>query len=126
MGPNSINGASDREEKAEQLARELRAKFQHLRGQRISIGAAARKYGVAHQTLSRWAQKGIIAVLGKQGKKKMLDEADVAYAAEVYHTREAMGPTSGAKIFDEKGRPYVLRFPDLARYRRKKKEDGDN
>ena len=111
-----------REERAEQIAEELRAKYEHLRGRRITVSDAERKYGVPNPTLSRWAKRGIIATLGHGRRRaRFLDEADVAYAASVYQTRKTKGQTSGARIFDDEGYPYVLKHPELAQKRREVK-----
>jgi transposase-like protein len=109
----------DREQQAEQLARQFKEKYNHLCGTRITVTEAAKKYDVGRSTLSRWAQRGLITILERTGKYTLLDEADVAYAAAVYHWRkEQTGEqTAGAPIFDAQGRPYILKYPDLARER---------
>ncbi len=77
--------------------------FDHLRGRPISISEASRRYKVPVSTISRWAQVGYIKRLGREGRKVLLDEADVAYCARVYVALEG-GP--GKRIFDSEGRPY--------------------
>ena len=72
----------------------------HLRGKPIHVSAAARKYHIPHGTLSRWAKKGIVRKLGKEKNRTLLDEADVAFCALVYHQRGGQGkwlfdPTTG-------------------------------
>ncbi len=98
---------------AEQDVRELakgqevvvvrREDFEHLRGNRLGIAEAARKYGLHHQTLSRWVRRGIIRSLGRSGNRVLVDEADVAYAATIYRLKEGR---KGMRIFDPKGQPY--------------------
>ena len=77
---------------------------EHLIGQAIHMGDASRKYGIPHPTLSRWAKKGFIPVLGKDGQKTLLDEGYVAYCATVYKNN----PGQGKRIFDKDGFPYYL------------------
>ena len=90
-------------------------KFKHLKGEKIGVYAASKKYSVAHSNLVRWAQAGYIYRDGKY-----LDEADVAYCALVYkEKKEEYGKRiAGAKIFDEQGNPYQVKFPDLSLKRR--------
>ena len=47
-------------------------------------------------------QRGLIRQLGKDGRKTLLDEADVAYCARVYQLNRGQGKW----VFDEEGRPY--------------------
>jgi predicted site-specific integrase-resolvase len=75
---------------------------EELRGTPISINEAARKYQLNTSTLTRWMQRGIIRKLGKDGRKTLLDEADVAYCARVYHLNSGQGKW----VFDGSGRPY--------------------
>jgi predicted site-specific integrase-resolvase len=73
-----------------------------LHGVSISINEAGRKYKLNTSTLTRWMQRGLIHQLGKEGRKTLLDEADVAYCARVYHQNSGQGKWA----FDEAGRPY--------------------
>jgi predicted site-specific integrase-resolvase len=75
---------------------------EELRGVPISINEAGRKYKINTSTLTRWMQRGLIRRLGKDGRKTLLDEADVAYCARVYQTNSGQGKW----VFDESGRPY--------------------
>lgn len=75
--------------------------FVHLKGEPISISDAARKYGIHTSTLTRWMQRGYIAQIGKDGRRTLLDEADVAYCAKVYLSDSGQGKW----LFDEKGKP---------------------
>ncbi len=75
---------------------------EELRGTLISINEAGRKYRLNTSTLTRWMQRGLIRQLGKQGRKTLLDEADVAYCARVYHLNSGQGKW----VFDSAGRPY--------------------
>lgn len=75
--------------------------FAHLKGEPISISEASRKYGIHTSTLTRWMQRGYIARIGKDGRRTLLDEADVAYCAKVYLSDSGQGKW----LFDEKGKP---------------------
>ncbi len=75
---------------------------EELRGMPISINEAGRKYKINTSTLTRWMQRGLIRQLGKDGRKTLLDEADVAYCARVY----LLNSGQGKWVFDEVGRPY--------------------
>jgi hypothetical protein len=67
----------------------IAGKFTHLCGQPISASEASRKYSKIHnlpisnQLFSRWGQLGHITVL-ERGYRLQLNEADVAYCAEIY------------------------------------------
>ncbi|MDX9991822.1 MAG: hypothetical protein RBS68_07190 [Anaerolineales bacterium] len=78
-------------------------KFAHLAGQAIWVSEAARKYGVAQQTVSIWAGKGIIRSLGKEKNRNLLDEQDVAYCVEIYSQRKGQGKW----VFNPDGTPYT-------------------
>ena len=73
-----------------------------LKGVPISINEAGRKYKLNTSTLTRWMQRGLIHQLGKDGRKTLLDEADVAYCAGVYRQNSGQGKWA----FDDAGRPY--------------------
>ena len=75
---------------------------EQLRGVPISINEAGRKYKLNTSTITRWMQRGLIHQLGKDGRKTLLDEADVAYCARVYQLNHGQGKW----VFDEAGRPY--------------------
>lgn len=78
-------------------------KFAHLQGIGIGMGEASRKYGVNTVTIHRWVKRGLIAVVGYQGKQKILiDEADIAYCAEV----QSHNPGQGHWIFNDDGTPF--------------------
>lgn len=79
-------------------------KHAHLAGVGIGMREAERKYSLRLITISRWVQKGFIRVIGKANKQKtLLDEADMAYCAEVYNEN----PGSGKRIFNTNGTPYT-------------------
>jgi len=57
-----------------------------LVGQRIRVSAAAHKYHVAQPMLTRWADRGLIAILRRAPRVLELDEADVKLATDLYAT----------------------------------------
>ncbi len=81
-------------------------KHEHLKGVPIGFTEASEKYGIYLSSLQRWYKKGIIAEIRRErtigGEKIYLDEADVAYCAEVYRVRGGQGRW----LFDENGLPY--------------------
>lgn len=77
-------------------------KHKHLKGVPIWISEAWRKYDISTKTLSRWASAGYIKTLGLDGNRVLLDEADVAYCAEVYRQRSGQGKW----LFNPDGTPY--------------------
>lgn len=77
-------------------------KFKRLKGKKIHVAAASRKYDVPHPTISRWVKKGFIPVIGKEGAQKLLlDESFVAYCAHIY----CLAPGSGRWAFTKDGLP---------------------
>ncbi len=96
-------------------------KFAHLREQPISASEASRKYSeiygisISNQLFSRWGQIGHITVL-ERGYRLQLDEAEVAYCAEIYAQKykEYEGKMAGVRIFDENGNPYQLKYREVA------------
>ncbi len=77
-------------------------KHAHLKGVPIWISEAERKYGVANPTISVWVKRGIIKVIGYDKNRKLIDEADMAYCAEIYNQRRGQGKW----LFDKNGLPY--------------------
>jgi len=104
----------------EQLKAVRREDFKRLRSRSISTSEAMRRYNVLGRTLRRWARRGLITVL-ESGYGMLLDEADVAYCAKIYHIRRMSESLSGAPLLDENGKPNLLKHPELSEYRRKKK-----
>jgi hypothetical protein len=68
--------------------------------------AAARHYGIPNQTISRWASRGIIRIVSRTAREIYLDNADMAYCAEIYFTRRA---SQGRWLFNKDGTPYIRR-----------------
>jgi hypothetical protein len=79
-------------------------KFTKLKGNKIHVAAASRKYDVPHPTISRWVKNGFIPVIGKEGAQKLLlDESYVAYCVHVY----CQAPGRGRWAFNKNGTPRV-------------------
>jgi hypothetical protein len=78
-------------------------KHMHLKGMVIGIAEAGRKYKVPRTTIGRWVQLGYIDRTGQQGQKILLDEAEVAYCAEIYKRRGGQGRW----LFRPDGTPYT-------------------
>lgn len=73
-------------------------KFDHLRGNLLGMNEAGLKHGVTSSTISRWVKQGQLEVKGTESRnKKLVDEADVAYLAELGRAKK-MRP--GKKVFD--------------------------
>ncbi len=87
----------------------------HLKGRPISISDASRKYGIHTSTLTRWMQRSYIARIGKDGRRTLLNEADVAYYASGYLANRGQGKWT----FDEKGKPITAGGKRLQRRRHK-------
>jgi excisionase family DNA binding protein len=96
-------------------------KFAHLQNEPITVTQAAQRYKLSRQTVLEWTSRSYIQVI-KPGYRMELNEADVAYCAEVYHQKaqEYDGRLRGVNIFDKYGNPYSVKHPELAIKRRKR------
>jgi excisionase family DNA binding protein len=77
----------------------------HLKNTPIWISDAGRKYDIPNPTIVRWVSKGIIKRLGTDKNKVLIDQADMAYCAEIYHNHRGQGKW----LFNPDGTPYVAR-----------------
>lgn len=102
------------------LSRIKREDFAHLEGQPITVSEAARKYEVPAATIHTWIHRGYLTPLGKVGRQRQINEADIAFCAAIYHVRKPFG--SRAPLLDKEGRPYLIKYPDLAKARRRSSE----
>jgi len=73
------------------------------RGNTISLSAACRKYGLSLRTIQQWVAKGYIPVVGQDKNRVLIDEAYIAYCAEVRKSR----PGQGRWLFNPDGTPYT-------------------
>ena len=103
-GETVVSEASVRELTPKEKLPEYK-KYAHLKGMSIWISDASRKYDIPNQTIVRWVAKGIIIRLGTDKNKVLIDQADVAYCAEIYHAH----PGQGKWLFNLDGTPYVPR-----------------
>jgi len=80
-------------------------KHSSKKGVGIGFTEAIEKYEVNLSTLYRWYKKGYVKEVKREkglgGEKIFLDEADVAYCAEVFKSRGGQGK----RVFDKKGLP---------------------
>ncbi len=95
--PDSSEALVDREEFAAVAGRLDRRQWENLRGQKIAINAAAKKYGLHSPTLLNWIRGGHIRVLDRDTYRVYLDEADVQFARA---------------LFDIAGKPGRALFPN--------------
>ncbi len=101
-----LEQTGERRKQAEEEARRIRSKYEHLKGRPIGVAEAGRKYGIPQSTVSKWMHRNYIKKIGQDGQKILLDEADVAYCAEVYRSRKGEGRRW---MFDKDGLPYILK-----------------
>jgi predicted site-specific integrase-resolvase len=64
--------------------------YEHLRGERIRLMEASRKYDVADQNLYRWAERRYIHILDQGFQRLELDEADVAYVVTIHRRAQEL------------------------------------
>jgi len=102
------------------LAAIRREDFAHLEGKPITVSEAAEKYGVPVATIHTWIHREYLSPLGKKGRQREINEAEIAYCAAIYHVRKRFG--TRAPLLNKDGSPYLLRDPELARLRRKAKQ----
>jgi hypothetical protein len=113
------NGNGDNGRKSQTKEEIITAKFIHLEGQPITLSEAAEKYDIPRGTIESWYYRAkYIQPIPPDSYPANFDEAEVAYLADIYHSRKKTG--SRAPLLDKDGLPYELKHPDLAQYRRKK------
>lgn len=66
-------------------------KYAHLAGNAILVSEASRKYNVSTPTITRWIQRGLITVIKKSIRRTYIDEAEIAYLAEIYNMDPGQG-----------------------------------
>jgi len=85
--------------------------FAHLEGVSIWVSEAAREHSIPHQTIFRWLKKGIVRRVGESGNKVLVDAADIAYCAKIYHDKNTK---QGRRLFDRNGLPYKNKTSPLS------------
>ena len=78
-----------------------REQFKHLEGVEIGLNQAAIKYGFSTVVLSDWMKRGQVRFIRKQGNRKIINEADVAYARAL---ADIKGLRSGRPLFSRRSR----------------------
>lgn len=73
-----------------------REQFKHLEGVEIGINQAAIKYRFNTVTISDWVRRGKVRFIRQRGKRKLINEADVAYARAL---ADIKGLRSGRPLF---------------------------
>ena len=73
-----------------------REQFKHLEGVEIGINQAAIKYRFTGVTISDWVKRGEIRLIRQRGNRKLINEADVAYARAL---ADIKGMRSGRPLF---------------------------
>ena len=73
-----------------------REQFKHLEGVEIGVNQAAIKYRFTGVTISDWVKRGKIRLIRQQGNRKLINEADVAYARAL---ADIKGMRSGRPLF---------------------------
>jgi len=68
--------------------------YEHLRGKRIRLMEASRKYRVFDPNLIRWVERGYIQDLDRGFQRLELDEADVAYVTGIYKRAQELTGSS--------------------------------
>lgn len=61
--------------------------FYEKRGKLLGITEAGLKYNINPSIISKWHKSGVIALKGEKGRKKLVDEADIAYHTTIYNAR---------------------------------------
>lgn len=74
-----------------------------LRGHPIHLSAASRKYNITLSSLHKYVKINIIRKLGRDKNRILLDEAYVAYCAEITNKRRGQGKW----LFNPDGTPYT-------------------
>jgi len=73
-----------------------REQFKHLEGVEIGINQAAIKYRFTGVTIADWVKRGKIRLIRQRGNRKLINEADVAYARAL---ADIKGLRSGRPLF---------------------------
>jgi excisionase family DNA binding protein len=101
-GETIVSEASIRELTPKEQLPEYK-KYAHLKGASIWISEASRMYNIPDPTIVRWVAKGIIQRLGTDKNKVLIDQADIAYCAEIYQTHRGQGKW----LFNTDGTPHI-------------------
>ncbi|RLC84524.1 MAG: hypothetical protein DRJ03_14090, partial [Chloroflexi bacterium] len=100
----------------------IQLRYPELVGVPITLTEAQEKYNVNRATIFRWAKNNNYIRVLKNGYGMTLDEAEVAYCAEIYHRRIERGIGTHTPLLDKTGKEYQLKHVWLSKYRKKKKK----
>ncbi|MCB0207736.1 MAG: hypothetical protein KDJ52_00310 [Anaerolineae bacterium] len=106
----------------------LQAKYGDLIGQGISMSKAAKKYTIPRSAIEKWVYRNnYVDIIDEESYPKLIDEADVAVCAEIYHIRQKTSLSKGgAPYFDENGVVITeVQHPRLAAKRKREREGRD-
>lgn len=82
----------------------IAAKYAHLRNVGITLSQAAEKYGVPRGAMEKWVYiSRDVHFVDELCYPKLVNEAEVALCAGIYHERRKVG-TAGLPYFDVEGR----------------------
>lgn len=100
----------------------LRRDYSSLMGKPICVSDAVNKYHIPRSTVIDWIANQYITVL-KPGYGMEINEAELAYCADVYKQRKEANTTrGGAPLLDSDGLPNSLKHPKLSAYRLRRKQ----
>lgn len=122
VNESDVQAEKDRQETIPTKDEVIEERWPELRGQGITLTDAAEKYEISRTTIFEWVRNyGYITIL-KEGYAMEIDEAEMAYCADIYHRRKKAGIGHyGAPLLDEEGREYQLKHEWLAEYRKRKR-----
>jgi hypothetical protein len=103
----------------------IKEKYSHLMNQPITISEASEKYDVPRPTIQSWLYRSkYFGFMNRESYPQTIDEAEIAYCAEIYHQRKQKGIGPRTPLLDEHGFPYELKHPGLAEYRKRKRKQS--
>ena len=68
--------------------------YEHLRGRRIQVNEAAKRFGVSSPNMSRWVEYGYIQILDRRSQYVDIDVADVQYVVDVFQRAKELTGSS--------------------------------
>lgn len=82
----------------------IEARYAGLKGVGITLSDAAEKYDVPRGTITQWVYSSrTVGFVNEASYPKLIDEAEMALCAEIYHARKKAGGQTGFPFFDEQG-----------------------
>lgn len=103
------------EEAPKRTKAEMLEEYAHLRGRGITITDAAERYGVPRGPIDSWVYRSRdVSFVDESSYPKLVDEAEIALCAKIYHERKAAGIT-GVPYFNPDGTEYEIKHPHRSR-----------